>query len=300
MNWGKDRKNRKKKSVMVPLLLTVVLFAIFFVGQALARYMTQRQYDDNQVAARDAYFTVDKLGDTLTLDQLTKTYHLYGGGEHSIEFKVQNYFDALRVTGVNTTYKITSEEVGGDTAWYLKKGGETNTTFTGSLPGGVKAADTYTLQVLGGVAADRTIKVQVQGLTPYTKTMELVFVVHPYASKVTYRVEDTPGDVYAKLIVMTNEIIPVNGLKVDWSTINGSANVLQVDTTNDYVLDTDLTLTTNNPGSGYLKSFLSTRQLNAGESIAVYFFKTDPVKDYSMGNTDAVSVDGKFVVEIKE
>ncbi len=276
--------NKKYLTWAIPLI-AFGLFLALFEGIS-AKYIFNRDYYDNQAHARDAYVTIDILGDTNELDQLTRTIELYGGGKQTFAFAVQNYFDELRVSTDRTEYSISVESEidgvpAGYTGWSITRNQAAMNTAASVLAGGSMKQDQYLLTMNDGYENGTEVTVTVAATRPYTKTMVLKFILYTDKADVFYRVEDSAGQAYATLVVMSGVEIGAEGLAVNWGSVNHSSNLLQVDTTDRYVHDSDMTLTTNNPGTGFLTQFTCTRKIEKDSSIQIYFFKKDMTKDYS-------------------
>ena len=114
----------------------------------------------------------------------------------------------------------------------------------------------------------------------------MIFRLHTYEHRVSYLVSDSAGSPYMELFVTSHYgAIDPGNLKIDWSEVNGSANMLQIEPW-DYVLDPDFSLTTNAPvdgvnaKNGYLFSIVNTVKINMGETVVFRFYKVDSSLDY--------------------
>ncbi len=299
----KQNKTRRALLIVAIVLTSALLCSIIGVG---AKYIFSFNSLANQVRANDFFFTVDLLGDTNEYEELSTDVHLFGNDQKVLSFNIQNYFDDLRVNEKDIKYSITytcdndnylgyeltdsnSQEVSSGFATTLEKGSQLAHTYTLTMPAGYET-----------LLKSPVITVTVKSTEPYTKEMKINFILHGQTPPVTYRVEDKAGDTYATLIVMASEQISAGKLRIDWSDVNNGANNLQIDTTSKFVLN-DLTLSTNNPGSSYLTTAVTTRQVLEDESILIYFFKADPTKNYSTnGDVEAVKTGDIFEIEITE
>lgn len=282
------KTNNRNENIfkMVPQLIVVLILALI-LGIS-AKYISERPHEDNQAKADKFYFTVDLLGDTNAENELEGTYDICGGGQKEVTFSVKNYFDSLRITETDVKYKVSVESSNTYNSFSLtcaEASVDVNEEITMSKSVGAKS-HAYTLTMNEGYADGTVITVTIASSAPYQKTMKLHFVLNTVGAAVTYRVEDAPGVAYATLIIMTNVDIDAEGIMVDWSNINQAENILQVDTTNPYVLDADLKLTGKNaiPLKGYLSKIYTTQEMVVGESISIYFFKTDKSANYSKGS----------------
>jgi len=296
----KPKWNKRKIILLAAICLAVVaLGGIVGVG---AKYIKEFASVRNQIRANEFFFTVDLLGDTQEYSDLDKEIHLFGGEAKSLTFNVQNYFDDLRINDKNITYTVSATCNTSYNGFTLTQGGNTPAASY-TLTKDVANHQAFTLALAEGYATleqNSVVTVTVRSTVPYTKTMKLKFVLHGQPEPVVYRVEDQPGATYATLIVMVSEPVAANQLALNWSSVNQNANVLQIDTNNKYVLDDTLELTTNTPGT-YLQGATLTRSLQEKESMQIYFFKTDPTKDYStVGDIVAPKENGAYQVVIQE
>lgn len=293
----------------VPLLvLAVGVVLLCLVGGLRAKYVTVDEQDNNQASANDFYFSIDLLAAT---DQYSgqdenavteRTVDLYGATQTSLTFQVRNFFDTLRVNPADITYTVTYT-ADKDVPVKVENGSSTVTSGASfTLTGGGQDADQFTVSAPDNQVEQGKITVTVKSSVPYVKEMKLTIVLHPQQYDVLYRVEDTAGDPYATLIIMAGKPggVDAGSIRVDWSAINGTDNVLQVDSTNTFVNPSG-TL----PGVGaddktFLKEFISAKKIDENGSVAIYFFKQDPSKDYSMADTVAEAVDGVYRVILTE
>ena len=289
--------NKRKVILLVAIVLAVCLLGtIIGVG---AKYIRDFATMKGQVLADDFYFTIDLLGDTMEEEDLSQEIHFYGGDAKNLSFKVQNYFDALRINGETIDYKVefscdnksySGYSISQDGSFSMEANVRTAHSFTVSLPAGYEA-----------LKGNTTVTVNVTSTNPYVKAMKLKLVLHGQPEPVLYRVEDQVGGTYATLIVMASEQIDAGELKLDWSAVNQEANLLQIDTNSKHVLDGTLTLTTNDPNGGFLNQATTTQVMQKDESILIYFFKADPTKDYStLGELAAPLQGGQYTVTMQE
>lgn len=295
----REKLNIKRRTLLtVSVVLMVVM--LFAIGGLTAKYIYDNIGKDSQVVARDFYFTIDLLGDTNELSDLETDIHLFGGGDKTVPFTVQSYFDDLRINNKEITYtaRIESDNNSYNNASYTTKpsdyvmaaNGKENDIFVLTMPTGYERAGKTT-----------TVTAVIKSSAPYEKEMRLNFILHAEDAPMTYRVEDNAGDAYATLIVMANEVVSAGKVTVDWSTVNNGANILQVDTTSPQVLDGTVTLTTNDPGSTYLNNITTTRALKKGESIQIYFFKADPSVSYAKPDTQvSANASGIYALTIEQ
>ena len=98
--------NKRKYAVYAVILLTLLSFGL--VSGVLAKYVVEKNYNVEFESGK-FYFTVDLLGDTNELSELTPIYNLYGADTKEINFSVQNYFDELRINENDIKYDIKME-----------------------------------------------------------------------------------------------------------------------------------------------------------------------------------------------
>lgn len=285
------------KNPMRKFILPVILILVTLIGVTSAKYIQTRRTTDNAISAEGFYFTVDLLGNTNEKKDLTKEIHLYGSGTQSITLNVMNHFDKLRVTNSEIKYSVSV------TSTYegiqIKKGNESYSSGTScTMESGRSVTDPFTVTIPGGFPDQQEVTITIASSKPYKKEMNLNIVLHTMDSEVSYRVEDSVNSPYATLIVMSNVDVVKEKLIIDLSAINDTNNVLQVDTTNAYVLDDNLVLNINDPNNGYLKQVKNTKKIDAGASLAIYLFKTDITKNYSVGDKPVMIVDGIYTIRL--
>ncbi len=295
------KTNKKTIISMAALLLVTLVTAVaIFSANVYSKYLKDKEYEQNQINAEGFYFTVDLLGNTHDAASLTEEIELHGGSRQDIPFHVRNYFDSIRITPTATQYALTLQtELNGvqlkkgETALLTSDGTQTQyTTEQQSIAGAAQTEDAYTLVVPELENEDlrdknNEITITVSSTIPYAKEMKLVFTVQMYEHDVEYYVLDSVGSPYAELVILANVDVLAGAVTVDWSELNVEGHVFQVDTTNDYVLDVDLTLTTNNPDADadpndFLSKIRLTQGMESMESISIYFFKSDWSKNYEI------------------
>ncbi len=297
------KKVNKKNKWLVGVLVLAGLVLLLGIGYIAAKYLANSAYETNQVVPKSFYFTVDMLGDTVPDSQehpLTQEFDIYGGGQKTLTFNVQNYFDDARINEDQIAYTASiSDKSTFNHNLTLTYNGNAATQQT--MAGGEKISHEYTLVIPGGYKDEDKVIVTVASSKPYAKTMTLVFVLHDHKAPVSYRMEDRVGSNYATLYLMFNEDVAKGNMDVVWSSI---AEEIFIDTTSEYILDENQTLTTNNPAdqNGTLETATITKKMEAESSILIYFFKADPSKDYStlpVGEDKAADyIDSTYIVNL--
>lgn len=292
-------KNNKKLIIII-VCSVIALTSILCLTPAIAKYIRTRYYDIGFESSK-FYFTVDLLGDTNTLESLKNEYELYGGDTKSITFNIQNYFDDLRINEEAIEYTIKMEIINPDGGTYnlanmTNPSSTVITSESSTISGGTKKNVTYTLNIPEGYLNNTVIKVTVDSMSPYTKTMELTFNLHNYDYLVSYYITDSSseGSIFAELFITFNESIDVsvNEVIIDWSSINVSSNVIQVDLSNEDITPID-------EGNEYFAKAKINRNIEAGEVITIYFFKSNTSIDYSLEDTEAKLIDNKYQIVIE-
>ena len=293
-------KNRKIYILLITLLFAVVTT---FCGFVVAKYIKEKQ-TDLVVSSKKFFFTIDLLGDTINDEDLEKNYVLAGGDSKEITFYVQNYFDDYRICDLDVKYKVSMNILS------TNPGFDSNTIVLSNLVDvehtlnkNAKDLDKWVLSIPEGYGNNTKIEINVKSSYPYVKEMKLVFSCMTYDKEYSYEVIDEINSPVAKLIVKTNVDIPASSLIIDFSSINITSNVLQIDLTNPYVVDLVdgiPVLNTNKlpVGETFYKSVVNTIKINAGEAIEIIFYKTDLTKNYSLTTISLDSVGGEFKVTI--
>ena len=289
-------------------IFSIILFFVITIsvsGVALAKYFKENETNVG-ITSKNFFFTVDLLGDTVSDEMLKKSYTLAGGDDKEISFNVQNYFDEYRICDTEVTYTI-SMTIDSTNSSY----DTSNITLTTSDPVSseyklnkdVKDFDKWNLTIPTGYGDNTKIKIVIKSSIPYIKEMQLEFICTTYENEYSYEMIDEADSPIARLVIKTNVDIEIGDLTIDFSAINATSNMLQIDTTDEYVVDIidDLPVLETNklkPGETYFKSVVNTIKINAGESIEIIFYKTDKTKDYSFLTVSLDSVGGKFLVTI--
>ena len=294
-----------KRKIYIFGIMLLFVITISISGVVLAKYFKENKTNVG-ITSKKFYFTVDLLGDTVSDEMLKKSYTLAGGDDKEITFNVQNFFDEYRICDTEVTYTI-SMTIDSTNSSY----DTSNITLTTSDPVSseyklnkdVKDFDKWNLTIPTGYKDNTKIKIVIKSSSPYIKEMQLEFICTTYENEYSYEMIDEADSPIARLIIKTNVDIEIGDLTIDFSSINTTNNMLQIDVTDEYVVDIIdglPVLETNKlkPGETYFKSVVNTIKINAGESIEIIFYKTDKTKDYSFSIVSLDSVGGKFLVTI--
>jgi hypothetical protein len=259
------KRGGAKRTILISVA-ALFLVCVLCIGGTFARYRYQSD-SENPVVTDPFYFTVNLLGNTNTNADCIGEWEVYGGDAKEIPFVVQNYFDDLRKSPSGTTYSIEVTADNGYTGASISHTG-------GTLAAG-KTEQAVNLILDDTYPNETTVTVKISSTAPYTKDMYLIFKLYTAPADVVYRVEDSESSPYATLIVTSYVDLPVGKLIVDWSQINSSGNIFQVDMTNAYV----------NLGSGY--KFTNNLSVAINNTFEVKFFKTGSAvgKNYSVAET---------------
>lgn len=345
-------KKNGKKILSVLALFIVICLAIPF---ASAKYQYFYQAKSRTVTSDSFYFSIDLTGDSKMVGGMTevasedgkvgeeiqnlnlqegyqfaekeeKTYHLYGGSEHTVSIQLRNYYDSLRITQAEIGYRasllvqdVDGKEVGTSLAsiktmnqdgTYETSQGENGSTelfIQGTLGGGNHTGSAYEMEDkelildIERYANDNykdgaTVKLVIESTTPYKKTIELNFILHRTENYLSYEIKDSPGSAYAELIMRNN--LP-DGVQpyLSWS------EELLIDNTN------TLTYTYESDGGNpsfvqqeiesqeTMKRMQLSRAIKMNESCSIYFFKSNVGQDYTK-ETTIVNPDSNGVFEI--
>lgn len=284
----KKRHQSGKKNTII--ILAVILCLI--IGWTAAKYLRNFPETSGVMTSESFYFTAELLGDS----EMTQfegehfflnnpengTWHLYGGGEHKVTINVRNYYDDLRVTQEVITYSagVKGENDIGATLTD-GNGNQLGDTLTlGTQPeteSGTYEKDEQQLclTIPDNYKETSTVTVTIQSSRPYTKIMELSFVVYPAEQALTYEIVDSVNSPYAELIIRNGTSQPVSPV-IDWRD-----TTLSIDNTNEltFVKKEDGTFDAQ-PGMTEKNMTLS-RAIKSGESVSIYLFKSDK-KNYAM------------------
>jgi hypothetical protein len=304
---------------MIALALLVLLAAV-----VAARYLRSDKSEQGQASAQEFYFTTDLLGDSYMVNEngaagagdsfafpsvQSGTFYLYGGGKHAITIQVQNFSDAQRITAQSISYtaSVTVETPSGGSASYtaqdvsLTKDGSSCTGGTLKQNKGAleQVSDALVLSIpdCQTTAYDdgTVVTVTLTSTAPYEKTIELRFVLYSVDTALRYEVNDSVGSPYAELVIMTNAKTDVAVQPyLQWSS------ALSIDNTN------VLTYTYNNGTFTQMdgiedRKMQISRELNSGESVSIYFFKSNTSESYSLSaRSVAPASDGSYTITVEK
>lgn len=324
------------------VLIVLTLFVILAAGVE-ARYIQTYESQPGQVTSQAFYFTTDLLGDSTMLnesgsagnnsyafpDVQSGTYYLYGGGAHDITIKVQNFSDSQRITAQDITYTVAlaveepipektedssnsgdsgdskSASYAADDVSLTVSSEAVNGTYT--LTGGAQNTDEWRLSVKSYTEKpykDGTIvTVTISGTSPYTKTIQLNFMLYSVDTALRYKVVDSAGSPYAELIITTNVVTTQSSqgtaaTKVQpyltWPT-----DSLYIDNTNNLTYEYSGGKFDQQDGMTAGNMQIS-KELVPGESESIYFFKADTSDNYSLSERAVTPSDGKYTIKIEK
>ncbi len=302
----------KKKRIYIAILLLALVTVAAVSTAVYAKYVDNKEYVDNQVKAKNFYFTTDLFDSN---EDITRDIHVRGVAD--IPFSVMNYFDDIRISDSTIDYKITLKSSEGVSGFALLDETLTKITLdsdntTEEKTMSSKAAHKYYLKIDDNTVFKNNdtiaIEIKTTGDSLYSKTMTLNFILHDYEYDILYYYEDKQN--YTKLIVTSNVTVSPEDILIDWSSINASGNVFQVDTTSSYLLNsTNDGLATCNETSDYLEECYVTKEISSMQSFAIIFYKvpsddtTFYCQDYKETNPKGVNPTTgesyKYKIEIK-
>lgn len=289
------RKTHKKAAAGKALwnrargIYVLAIAVLLLAGGVTARYVWQGRSEYAAVTAETFYFTAELLGDSEMTEDADSHFsmedpqrgmwHLYGGGEHKVTFNLCNFYDELRVTQDVITYSV---KLDGDQIGAAITDGAGNalpnppTLGTAPAAGGTydRAMQELMLHIPEGYTEDKTVTVVVESSAPYKKTMELSFMVHSGEQGLSYEIVDSANSPYAELIIRNGGATKVQ------PTIDWSATTLSIDNTNELTFGANFAAQAGMTG----KRMQISRELKPGESVSIYFFKSDS-KNYTVNRT---------------
>jgi len=248
------RKKRTKKQMAISILVLVLI--ISYPGAVFANYIYD-QVISNYTATADEefYFTSDLLGADLSA---VPTYYLCNDWQSSatITFKLWNYDSALNISDSNIPYSVTATASGGSASGTIAAGGSPGNEATISL----------TIPVPADKNNPLSVTVTAVSTSPYTKTLQGIFVIEPAFS---YFIDSNAGSPLARLTVTLKEDNSTTLTRA--VTINWTAGA-SPDMTNPMVI---------NATSINLTARTMTTTLNKAAVYELIFFKDSPTANYS-------------------
>lgn len=302
--------NRKKNGRKILIIWLIFSALCFLVPAASAKYQSFYQAKPLVVTSDSFYFSVDLTGDSKMengrfSEKEEETYHLYGGARHTIPMRLRNYYDSLRITQTKIQYRVSVEALEGlasvkmadqDEIFCMSQG--ENERVKSSIQGTLGREDTESacepeeqelILEIEPYANENyqdgeEVKVVIESTAPYEKTIELHFVLHREEHDLSYEIQDSPGNAYAKLIMKNR--VPNEGEGDDlarpyiiWP------EELSIDQTNPltYQLDADHQELAHQliESQDAIRKMQISRALKMNESCSVYFFKSDVTRDYT-------------------
>jgi hypothetical protein len=306
----KGKKTFKPHSFHAKYVVLAVLTLIVLFGAGVAaKYLRTDTSEAGQATAKGFYFTTNILGDSYMVNETgttgngdtyafpnvqSGTFYLYGGGAHDITINVQNFSDELRITEEDIVY---TASVDGLSSASLKK--DNDSCKGGTLVGNEMTTNTLVLNIPSCSTQQYKdsdqVTVKLESTSPYAKTIELNFVLYTVDSELWYQVKDAVGSPYAELVMMAGTDL-TGGVQpfLSWS------DKLSIDNTNVLTYSYDKT-----SGSFVQRDNMTSRKdmqisqpLKSGESVSIYFFKSDTSENYSENKRVVPLVDEKYSIAI--
>ena len=302
-----NRKKNGRKILSIWLVFSVLCFLIPSVS---AKYQSSYQAEPLVVTSDSFYFSVDLTGDSKMengrfSEKEEKTYHLYGGSRHTVSMWLRNYYDSLRITQTKIQYRVSLEASAGlasvkmedqDGILCTLKGenGNTEPLIQGTLgrEDTVSACEQEKQELILEIEPyanqnyrdGEEVRLVIESTAPYEKTIELHFILHREEHDLSYEIQDSPGNVYAELIMKNR--VPNEG----WGEDSVRPYIiwpkeLSIDQTNPltYQWDADRGEFMQQPieSQDTVRKMQISRTLKMNESCSVYFFKSDVTQDYT-------------------
>lgn len=334
----KQYKRREKYAKKIFPVFAVILVVCLFIPSISAKYQYSYEAKSRMITSDAFYFSVDLTGDSKMVSEEEaqesyqfpkkeeKTWHLYGGAEHTIPIQLCNYYDALRVTQSEISYRATlfvtspeGETIPSSLSYLVLENEENYATGQAieSVIGEKKEGnDSYEMEAENLILnikkyADvkykdgTTVKLLIESIAPYEKVTELNFILHHEDSYLSYEIKDSSGSSYAELIINNAlDDIGEEGQKVQpylsWP------EELSIDNTNPltYIYSGE----NGNPSTftqqqieiqGQMRRMQISEPMKTNESSSIYFFKSNIEQDYTQETTIVnPSSDGIFEIVI--
>lgn len=307
-------RNGKKNGRKILSIWIVFSVICFFVSSVSAKYQSSYQAELRVVTSDSFYFSVDLTGDSKMengrfSEKEEKTYHLYGGSRHTVSMSLRNYYDSLRVTQTKIQYQVNLEASAGlasvkmadqDGLLHTFQGenAEAEPLIQGTLgrddEGSVCGPEERELILELEPYSNQNyqdgeeVKLVIESTAPYKKTIELHFILHREEQNLSYEIQDSPGNVYAELIMKNR--VPNEG----WGDDSVRPYIiwpkeLSIDQTNPLTYQWDAEhqefVQQSIEDQDAIRKMQISRTLKMNESCSVYFFKSDVTQDYTKETT---------------
>ncbi len=323
-------KKRKKEGRKInqfirrnPVWIAAVLISCCLLGGLLAKYIHQTVTDPGQITSEYFYFTADILGDTKMVaedgsseeiysfnEKSTEgTWYLYGGSEHSIDIKVQNYYDELRITKekISFTAELNVEDADGKTIetksagpTITRKDSADSSSGTYELTGDQEASEILNLTIPSNSSwaypENMVLTVKITSTAPYEKTLTLHFVLYAKEAALRYEVKDSVGSPYAELVIMTN-VETESGTEQNVKPYIRWPETLSIDNTNKLTFKYDNGTFTQQDGMTERNMQIS-EAFATGRSESIYFFKSNPSENYTKSETIVQPQNGQYTIDL--
>lgn len=283
-----------------------LMFIIFFATSVLTTgILAKYTYNDGEslvLTDSPMYFTVDLIQNVYGDDDVNTLEHtLYGGDSRNLSFNVLNYFDEYRITEYDITYSVKVENTSSleslkafnDFELVLESGSSKLTKNT-------QDAHKYQLKVGGSYESGTQLTVTVTASAPFKKEMKMVFNLVNSSNTVNYYIDDGADSLYAELVIYSDIDISEDKIIIDWSDINKTKNIFQIDSTSPYI---DLSDVDGRVESGsyvdsngntittyYYNKAKVAIELKENMSISIIFFKVGEASGKDFSTSSHVSV----------
>lgn len=300
-----------KKRIFYYIYAFVFMMSIVLTSGAIAKYVNQESYINNQVTQEDFFFTTDLMhneyGDLNDTSTNVLEIPVYGNvvGTERLVFSVINYYDELRINTQEIDYEITVSDDNDSVSYslYHNEVGNTN-VYSGTQQLGIDSTAAnppviethkYKLSASGEISEDTTVTVTIKALSPFKKELKIIYHLYPDLTGVYYKIEDAIGNLYAEVKVMNANPNPIN--QDEESIIINIADVsygmLLVDETNPNIKFNIET------GDIYPRSIIVTKVIAYDGSYSLIFFKTDVSQNYSVEEQELnPNASGDYVINI--
>ena len=266
------RRRKKRNNKIIPLLIFLIIIVILVPTMtSLSKYV----YDavqDYYLGSKGFYFNSDKLTTDHAEFEIANNWS--GAQTYTITINLNSKKNDLLFAETDIDYTVNLTHSDNIECELSKNSG----TIIGSQNGGINE-DYFTIKInpAGGQAlanGETTwVEVEVTSTSPYEKTLSGRLIVGVGTEDISYEIMDSENSPYLEVNI-TNSLDVGKDVKLSFDP-----NIILLDMTSSYYLNSSATTTTQINGYSYVNSVTSF--VDTLQTTTVRFYKVDPTQNYT-------------------
>ena len=266
------RRRKKRNNKIIPLLIILIIIAILVPTMTSLSKYVYNAVQDYYLGSKGFYFNSDKLTTDHAEFEIANNWS--GAETYTITINLNSKKNDLLFAETDIDYTVNLTHSDNIECELSKNSG----TIIGSQNGGINE-DYFTIKInpAGGQAlanGETTwVEVEVTSTSPYEKTLSGRLIVGVGTEDISYEIMDSENSPYLEVNI-TNSLDVGKDVKLSFDP-----NIILLDMTSSYYLNSSATTTTEINGYSYVNSVTSF--VDTLQTTTVRFYKVDPTQNYT-------------------